>query len=213
MRGRVTFVGAIAAGLSLLGSCGLLPRAPEAKAVNSYLAEPEDLASVRRVMVLPFHAEAGVLVDCAAVRNAFVAELQKLRRFEVVPLPDGAREEQELNVSMLRGRPSTDAIVRLCERYALDGVLIGAISAWRAYTPPHLGLRTQLISVHSGAAVWAVDAIYDASDRSTVSDLQHYYERTRHDDGNLHGWELNMLSPAKFTHYVAYRFVGTWVEG
>ncbi len=183
------------------------------KQINSYLAAPADLANVRRILVLPFAQESGVQADCTQVRDAFVAELQKLRRFEVVPLPAEAREDDDLNASLMRGRLSTAAMVRLCNRYALDGVLLGSVTAWRPYTPPHLGMRTQLISVHSGAPVWAVDAIYDSNDRTTIGDLQHFVETTQRDDGNLHGWEMNLLSPSKFTTYVAHRFVGTWVEG
>jgi hypothetical protein len=200
-----------AAALLTAGGCMFgQPNVP--KAINSYLAEPSDLANVRRIMVLPFAQEAGVQADCTKVRDAFVAELQKLRRFEVVPLPSDAREDDELNRSMTHGRLSTEAMVRLCNRYALDGVLVGSVTAWRAYTPPHLGMRTQLVSVHSGAPIWAVDAIYDSSDRTTIGDLRHYVEHTQRDDGNLHGWELNLLAPNKFTTFVAHRFVGTWVE-
>jgi TolB-like protein len=201
----------LALGLGLaLAACAGQPHTP--KVINSYLAEPADLANVRRIMVLPFAQESGVHAECTKVRDAFVAELQKLRRFEVVPLPADARENDELNGSLHRGRLSTDAMVRLCNRYALDGVFVGSITAWRPYTPPHLGMRTQLISVHSGAPIWAVDAIYDSSDRTTVADLQHFVESTQRDDGNLHGWELNLLAPGKFTTFVAHRFVGTWIE-
>jgi hypothetical protein len=202
---------AVAAALTLTGC--RIPRPDRPKVVNSYLAEPEDLANVRRIMVLPFHAEHGVTVDNNQIRDAFVGELQKLRRFEVVPLTDAAREDDMLNLSLSHGRLSTDAMVRLCERYSLDGVFVGSVTSYRAYTPPHLGLRTHLISVHSGATIWAVDAIYDAADLSTVSDLRHYVDRTQRDDGNLHGWELTLLSPAKFTNFVAHRCVGTWIEG
>jgi hypothetical protein len=187
-------------------------QAHQPKAINCYLAEPADLANVRRIMVLPFGQEAGVQADCTKVRDAFVAELQKLRRFEVVPLPADAREDDEVNASVARGRVSTDAMVRLCNRYALDGVFVGSVTAWRPYTPPHLGMRTQLVSVHSGSPIWAIDAIYDSSDRTTIGDLQHFVETNKRDDGNLHGWEMNLLSPQKFTTFVAHRFVGTWVE-
>ena len=196
----------------LLAACQL-PRPMRPKAVNSYLAEPSDLANVRRIMVLPFHAAAGVDVDRVRVRDAFVAELQKLRRFEVVPLTALAREDDVLNASMAHGRLSTEAMVDLCNRYALDGLFIGSVTSWRPYTPTHLGLRTHLISVHSGATIWATDAIYDAADRSTINDLKHYVAHTQQDDGNLHGWELMLHSPTRFTHYVAHRCVGTWVEG
>jgi TolB-like protein len=208
---RLATIAACAAAMSLT-SCELVrPNRP--KQINSYLAEPADLASVRRIMVLPFHSEAGISVDHNQVRDSFVAELQKLRRFEVVPLADAAREDDMLNESLARGRISTEAMVRLCERYALDGLFVGSVTAWRPYTPAHLGLRTQLISVHSGSSVWAVDTIFDASDRTTISDLKHYVDNTQRDDGNLHGWEMTLLSPTKFTNFVAHRCVGTWVEG
>ena len=208
---RLLAAAAALAALPLTG-CNLV-RPPQQKAINTYLAEPADLANVRRIMVLPFTPEAAVQVDCEQVRDAFLTELQKLRRFEVVPLPSSAQENAMLQESMRRGRLSTDALVRLCERYSLDGVLVGTVTSWRPYTPAHLGMRTQMISIHSGATVWAVDAIYDANDRTTISDLREYAGASQHDNGSLHGWELNLLSPARFTNYVAHRFVGTWIEG
>lgn len=195
-----------------LAACAL-ERPPERRPVNHYLADARDLASVRRLMVLPFAAETGVVADCEQLRDVYVQELQKLRRFEIVPLPSGAQETAQLNASLRHGRLSTDAIVELCNRYRLDGVLVGAVTAWRAYTPPRLGLRTHLVSVHSGSVVWAVDAIYDAGDRSTVSDLRHFHDHVLARDDNLHGWEFATIAPTRFAAYVANRFVGTWAEG
>jgi hypothetical protein len=197
--------------LGLLTACWGTPHEP--KAINSWLAEPTDLATVRRIMVLPFGQEAGVQADCNAVRDAFVGELQKLRRFEVVPLPSDALEDDVLNASLTRGRLSSEALVRLCNRYSVDGCFVGTVTSWRPYQPQRLGMRTHLVSVHSGAPIWAVDAIYDAAERTTIGDLRHFVEHTQRDDGNLHGWEMNLISPSKFTSFVAHRFVGTWVEG
>lgn len=79
--------------------------------------------------------------------------------------------------------------------------------------PTDHGLRSQPISVHSGSSAWTVNTIIDAADRTTISDLQHYVDHTQRDDGNLHGWEMTLLSPTKFTNFVAHRCGGTWVEG
>lgn len=209
MRRTLTFA---AAAMTLAFAGCQLPRSPQQKVINSYLAERSDLENVRRIMVLPFTPVASVQCDCEKIRDSFLTELQKLRRFEVVPLPSSAQENEMLHASLRRGRLSTEAMVRLCERYSLDGVLVGTVTAWRAYSPPHLGLRTHLVSIHSGATVWAVDAIYDANDRSTISDLREYSGAMQHDDGSLHGWQINLLAPTKFTNYVAHRFVGTWSE-
>ena len=200
-------------GLALLSAGCVLPRPPEKRPINNYLADARDLASVHRIMVLPFATSSGVVVDNEDIRDVYVTELQKLRRFEIVPLPKSAHEVDELYQSMRSGHLSTDAIIKLCERYRLDGVLVGTVTAWRAYTPPQLGIRTSLVSVHSGSIVWKVDALYDANDRSTVNDIRHYHDRVQTQDGNLHGWELNTIAPTRFAAYVAHRLVGTWVEG
>src|SRR6185436_6245035 len=118
--------------LGALGACSM-PRPPEQRVIDSYLADPRDLANVRRVMVLPFAEEPGV-DDCTQMRDIYVAELQKLRRFDIVPLPGSALEVDELNRSVRHGRLSTDAVVRLCDRYHLDGVLVGTVTSFRAYT-------------------------------------------------------------------------------
>lgn len=183
------------------------------KPVNSYLADARDLRTVRRIMVLPFGEAAGVCADLEHLRSAFVGELAKLRRFEIVPLPAAAPEDDVLNRGLATGRLSTEAVVELCERYKLDGVLLGRVTSWRPYKPPHLGLHVQLVSVHSGSTVWAVDALFDSSDATTVNDLKHYAEAVQADTGDLHGWEMNLIAPTKFATYVAHRVVGTWVEG
>lgn len=195
----------------LLAACAL-ERPPEKRAINSYLADARDLECVRRIMVMPFSEEPGVVAEKDRIRETYINELQKLRRFEVVPLPSDSVEVAPLDASLRRGRISTDEIVELCNRYRLDGVLLGTITSFRAYTPPHLGMRTQLVSVHSGSIVWAVDALYDASDRSMESDLRHYYDMVLTHDGNLHGYEFDTIAPTRFCAYVAHRFVGTWVE-
>lgn len=195
----------------LLPACNW-ERPAEKKPINCYLADARDLASVRRIMVLPFTEESGVDSDQEMVRRSFVTELQKLRRFEVVPLPAGADEDDVLNQTLREGRVSTAAMVKLCERYHLDGVLTGIVSAWRPYMSPYLGVRTQLMSVHSGTVIWAVDALYDTNDRSTLSDLRHYHETFEAKDCSLSDRMVELISPTKFAAYVAHRLAGTWTD-
>lgn len=208
---RCLLLAGLLASLLTLPACNW-ERPPQKQPINSYLGDPRDLANVRRIMVLPFTAAAGVDAELERIRGAFLTELQKLRRFEIVPLPRAAIEDDVLNLSLQEGRISTDATVQLCERYHLDGVLTGMVTGWRPYMPQHLGLRTQLMSVHSGTAVWAVDALYDAADRATVLDLKHYHKHSQADDGTLHGGDLALIAPTKFATFVSHRVVGTWSE-
>lgn len=202
---------ATAAAAALLAA-GCTMSVPEPKPVPAYFGRPSDVDAVRRVMVLTFDTAPGVHADTAMLRDAFLSELVKVQQFELVPLPEGAGEDAEVYESLRRGRISIEALTALGQRYDLDGVLLGTVTAYRPYKPPYLGLRVQLVSLHSATAVWAVEAIYDASDAQSIEDMRHYAQSYLAKEDSLHGWELILISPARFAAYVSHRVVGTWRE-
>jgi len=194
----------------LPSGCHLFEKPARARRVNYWLAEEADLANIRRVMVMPFLESAGVDADVEELHQVFVGELNKLQRFEVIPLPHGAHEDQPLLDSLRTGRLDSAAIVGLSRRYSLDAIVLGTITTWRPYKPPHLGLRTQMISIHTGSAVWAADGAYDTGDGRTVEDMRHYYRRRMADSDDLHEEDLLLISPSRFAGFVMHRLVSTW---
>jgi hypothetical protein len=196
---------------ALLGTTGCaFTRLPSPKPVNWYLGHRNDVIGVRRIMVLPFREAAGVQADNQVVRDAFLAELSKLQRFELIPLPTGTEEDERIYRALTHGRVSAESLVALAKRYKLDGVLVGTITSYRPYLPPHLGLRTKLFSVHSGSFIWAAEGLYDANDARTMEDLEHYQQSFLAAESSMHGVRINLLSPQKFATYVCHRLVGTW---
>jgi len=183
---------------------------PEPKPIPAHFGPPADIRAVRRVMVLTFATEPEVHADTTMLRDAFINELMKMQKFELVPMPTEAHEDDELYQSLRHGRISPEALTKLGQRYNLDGVLLGTVTAYRPYKPPYLGMRVQLISLHSATAVWAVEAIYDASDEQSVEDIQHYAQSYLAEDDSLHGWEMILISPTRFASFVSHRVVGTW---
>lgn len=192
--------------------CSMFPAPPKPLQVNHYLADKLDLDSVRRVMVLPFDEAPGVASQAEMVHSSFIAEMSKLQSFEVVPLPREAREFDEIYRSLTRGTLSPDALAVLSERYGIDGVVMGTITNYRAYRPASLGLRIQLVSMHSGRTVWAADGIYDCGDAAVLEDLQHYARSFASPEDSLHGWRIHMLAPRMFATYVCHRIAGSAKE-
>jgi len=199
------------AALALLCGCKM-PGPPEPKPVPAHFGTPSEINAVRRVMVLNFEAASGVHADTHMLRETFISELAKVQQFELVPLPEGDDNDASVYQSLRHGRISAEALTKLGARYNLDGVLLGTVTAYRPYKPPYLGLRVQLISLHTATAVWAVEAIYDASDEQSVEDIQHYSQSFLAKDDALHGWELILISPTRFASFVSHRVVGTWHE-
>ena len=203
---RIALVAAVA--LATAG-CHMM-RVPTPKPVNWYLGDAKDVSMVRRIMLLPFQQAAGVEAETELIREAFIAELAKIQRFEVVALPRNTDENEEIYRSVNRGRISAEAMVALATRYKLDGIMIGTVTSYRAYLPPHLGLRAKLFSVHSGSYVWGADGLYDAADSRTMDDLEHYQHSFLAEEASMHGVRMNLLSPHRFASYVSHRLIGTW---
>ncbi len=91
-------------------------------------------------------------------------------------------------------------------------MLLGLVTVYRPYKPPQIGLRVRLISLHSAEAVWAAETMYDAADANTVEDLRHFASSYMAPEESLHGWEMLLISPSRFTAFVCHRICGTWKD-
>ncbi|MEZ5967263.1 MAG: hypothetical protein R3F56_25730 [Planctomycetota bacterium] len=192
-----------------LGGCQTV-RAPQKKPVDTYWADPRDVASVRRIMFLPIDAAPGTKAPTERMRAAVLDELAKVQRFEIVPLPDNTDEDETIYRAALRGHQPLEALVALGKRYNVDAVVLGTVTSYRAYPPAHLGLRLQMLSLHSGKPVWAAEGLYDAAEEATLDDVRHYARSYLSPEATMHGYEINLISPTRFTSFVAHRLVGTW---
>ncbi len=191
-------------------ACSWLPSAPEEIPVAAYHGDELDTLNVHRIMVLPFKEADGVDANTESVRSAFLNELLKLRRFDIVPLPDGAVDHVQMYDSLTHGKYAKEVLVELASRYQVDGVLAGRVTSYRAYEPVNLGISFRLYSLHTGTVVWAADALYDMSDMSVSEDLEHYAKSFTAKEASLHSWRMHSMSPAKYASYVSHRMVRTW---
>jgi hypothetical protein len=198
--------------LLFLCACGVVSEHPTPRAVNFYMAEEAAIRAVRRVLVVPFDQEEMVRADERTVRAECLAELRKLQAFDVLALPEGNEEDEELRAALTHGRLSVSAMVDLARRFRADAILTGTILQYRPYVPPVFGLRLQLLSVHTGGVVWAAEGVYDAGDAATRLDLKHYCARVAAPETSLHGWEMATLSHRRFIRFVTFRLLETWKE-
>ncbi|GEM_PF-3269370 len=205
--GKGAFVAALALGLS---SCTLL-FAPEPRPVpvNNWKAGKRSLRTIRRVLVLPVTGESLSPRLRRDFTRILLGELSSVGRFQVLGLPEESEDWKVLVPTAIKGRLSTKKLVELGRRYQVDGLLLVRIISWRPYRPPIMGIQSELVSVHTGAVLWAADATYDASAMNIRLDLRDYYERVLAPTQDLHGYEFLELSPRAYARYVLHRLSGT----
>lgn len=198
--------------------CGLMQNAVKTyyKATDdvfvatNYFIHPEyDGFNIRRVMVAPITNETGFHNAQTTLEPVFMAEWSKVNRFEVIPALGEAREQLESFDLRQKGTFYKLHLYDLAKRYNIDAVMFVALTAYSPYEPCKIGLNAQLIHTYSGVVVWALNEVYDGSQRD-VENLatQYYYEHVRFAHP-LNDWEIMMVSIRYFAQMVAYDVGGT----
>ena len=193
-----------------LPGCNVLPSVSQMP-INHYFADSRDIKTVRRILVLPLQIGDNIEVDERMLRSAFVRELNLLQRFQVQALPSGIDEEVAINRAFAHGGVSIPDLVELSKRYKLDGVMIGRVTSYRPWVPPHVGIEARLFSLHTGNWVWIADATFDANSAACMDDLRHYVASATADGSTAEeDTRMVLLAPSKFAAYACHRLLGTW---
>jgi hypothetical protein len=160
-----------------------------------------------RVLVLPFrHADARA---ARAVTEAFALELAKSQAFEVLSPDDPSC--QALGGLKLWDNGGLDlrAMTTLRRRCKVEGLVLGHITHYRAYAPPVLGLRVQVVSARSGAVLWGAEGHFDARQESVRALARHFHDRVLDASGRSYGWSVVLDSPRHYAQFVSQQLVAT----
>ena len=176
----------------------------------NHVGDPS-LGGIRRVVLLP-SAGGGVappesMADLDAV---FATELQRERRFEVVPLS----REQCARLFLASEFSSVSALPAgfmdvLKREFAADAVMFVDVTVFHAYQPIALGLRGKLATFRDGRLVWTFDEVFSADNAAVANSARRHV--LKGDSGGVPA-DLSpavLQSPARFTGYAAAEMFDT----
>lgn len=206
-RARASCVAA-AAVLAFVAGCSTARPAP--LPVTCYRAPGTGLADVRRAVVLPFEREAAAADFLEDLEAIFAGEMQKERRFELVPLGDS---DAGLASALVRreGEYEIGALIEIARRYSADAALVGTVTQFRAYEPMALGLKAELVSVASGEVVWSAEAFFDCAEEATLEAIREYHGSRggRDERTDVSGWRQYTASPRSFARFACASVAAT----
>jgi hypothetical protein len=184
---------------ALLGFAGC--SAPQAR-VHTYSTRSVIVDPPARVVVVPFavggpHREAGPIVT-----QAVALAMQGALSNDVFTA--SLKDERIAAESALwqRGRIDMSTLVAAQKDYLADAFLFGAVTEYRPYDPPLIGLKLRMISARTGGVLWAAEAAFDARD-SEIRDLGVAYFKDSGLRDKLYGPDLLFVSPKQYATFVA----------
>lgn len=187
--------------LILLG-CGLQPvYVPMA---GSYYLNPDvDLSTLGRVALVEFDNRSSYPEMPAAISDGLFVALQKKQRFGVVEV--GKDEPVWRSLQLDDGIAWTpEVLMEMRGALRCDAVLTGVLTQYEPYPHTTVGLRMRLIDLRDGTLLWAVDQVWDGTDKRTSVRIRKYmaWKNGLSDAAGAEG--LVVVSARKFVQFVAY---------
>lgn len=196
-----------------LAGCSALPKRDGAVSgpfftPTNVTAKVKIPAEVRRVVVLPVAGSAALTEETlTALDSVCQTELSRTGKFEVVPISRDALAAitGSRQISSVEKLPPVliDKLFNIYNPYGADAILLIDVTAYSAYTPLVLGLRTKLARVTDGDIIWSADNIFSAAEPAVANSARHHAEALGTDRGRTNLSHTILQNPQRFAGYVA----------
>lgn len=202
MRRRIDMAMMFAVVVAAMSGCG--DRQPkETFRVNSFLSSPQELLAMNRVVFVEIGQDSGypqVAKDATeAVHRAVAA--RNLFHVDVVSRDAQACRDLPLGLSETYTMPQ---LIAIREALKCDMVLFGTVSHFRPHPRMQMGLYLRLLDLRRGKLLWAVDHVWDATDKATQGRIEDFFALQMGSGYDPVDWRLALMSPVMFERFVAY---------
>ena len=122
-------------------------------------------AGMRRLAVLPIHANRPIDDIQRDMDGIFRGELSKVVKYEIVQVP----REEILKLTSREAVSSSseipaDVIKALRQKYAADAVMFIDFTVFRPYRPIAIGVRAKIVDLRNMEVIWVADGILDTAE-------------------------------------------------
>lgn len=191
----------------LILGCGLY-ETHEPRANYYYLNPNKDLSTIGRSALIELANDSAFPQISADVTEALFLALQKKQLFglTIVRQNDPAWRSLQLD---LNTEYTFEQLSAIRTTLNCDAVLTGTITGYKPFPHMAMGLRLKLIDLADGELLWALEQIWDTTDKTTKDRIKNYYSNNKFMGFATLQEELGTVSSLKFIKFVAYETAET----
>jgi len=180
----------------------------EKSSVNFYLASRQDLMALNRVVFVEVGQDNGYPQVASAATEALFQAVQSRQLFHMDVVARNDRTCRDLPMG-LSETYTMQQLVAIREALKCDAVLFGAINHFQPHPRMQMGLYLRLLDLRKGKLLWAVDHVWDSTDKATQARIEDFFAHKMGSGYDPVDWRLALVSPAMFERFVAYEVAWT----
>jgi hypothetical protein len=183
-------------------------RAPMPVAGYYYLNPDKSLSDIGRVALVELNNKSSYPEVGSDVTRAIFEAVQKKQVFGLTVVRQNDQAWRNLQVDL----DSTYNLEQLSEAYKTlkcSAVLTGTITEYQPYPHLILGLRLKLVDLKDGQLIWALEQVWDSTDKTTGYRISNYVNGQIRSGSMPLREQLVGVSPLRFISFVAYEVAQT----
>lgn len=174
-----------------------------------YLNPDRNLTTIGRAALVELGNDSDYPHISTDTTEALFQALQKKQLFSLAIVRQSNPDWKSLQIDSCQMTPTLEQLAAIRNTLKCDAVLIGNITGYKPFPHMAIGLRLKLIDLTDGQLLWALEQIWDTTDKKTEERIRHYYS-----NGNLIGPDtlkknLGTISSLKFIKFVAFETAET----
>lgn len=186
-----------------------------------YLNQKKDLSTIGRTALVELDNKSSYPQISTDVTEVLFQALQKKQPFGLAVVHRNNPAWRSLQLDWNSGYQTQDNALAVPPTYTLDqlaairkmlkcdAVLVGTISQFRPYPHMTIGLRLKLVDLRDGQLLWALEQMWDNSDKTTEYRIKDYFQYQKRSGFAPLREQLVTVSPLEFIKFVAYEVAET----
>ncbi len=183
-------------------------RGGPAAAEYYYLNPHKDLTAAGRVAVVELDNDSMYPQISTEMTEALFQSVQKRQLFGISIVRQNDPAYRRLQLAA--GPPySLEQLASMRQELGCNAILVGTVTTYQPYPHMSIGLELRLLDLADGQLLWALDQIWDTTDKATEHRITSYYNaQMRSSTAGLRE-QLVSVSSLRFVKFVAYEIAET----
>jgi hypothetical protein len=192
----------------LLEGCQVY-RASESVPEYSYLNPSMDIATVGRVTIIELANNSAYPKIAADVTEALFLALQKKQVFGLTKVYQDDPVFQSLKIEPDAAYYTLEQLYAMSKVLKCHAVLVGTITQYKPYPHMAIGLRLRLLDLNNGQLLWAVEQVWDSTDKATKSRIKNHFRGQALSGVESLREQVTVISQLEFVRFVTYEIAET----
>jgi hypothetical protein len=192
----------------LLEGCQIY-RASESVPEYSYLNPSTDITTIGRVTIVELANNSAYPKISADVTEALFLALQKKQIFGLTKVYQDDPAFQSLKIEPDAAYYTFEQLYAISKTLKCHAVLVGTITQYKPYPHMAIGLRLRLLDLNNGQLLWAVEQVWDSTDKTTKSRIKNHFQGQAFSGVESLREQVTVISQLEFIRFVTYEIAET----